>query len=261
MNSRSVFCSLMLAIFLATAIDARPIRAPEDEISASEAQEAREIAQRVLAEIQRTRDLRPLYRAAFKDDKDSQQPLVHGIAALYVTTKVREEAGFDDLEHFLFSTSNIDYLGQLYAFSHYLAANIDMDNMRIDQAFPPHVRSMILENATLSNWWNAKGKEDRKKISSVSELDSVSNTLDRASMMMREYFSKNPPEQTELYQQNLALVKDRLMKPCAITEFIDNPNPEGSRYIRISVPVLVLFLGTKDGHQKLSMMAASVEPF
>jgi hypothetical protein len=251
----------MLAIFLATAIEARLIRAPEGEISASEAQEAREIAQRLLAEIQRTRDLRPLYRAAFKDDKDSQQPLVHDIAALQVSTKARQEASFDDLERFFLSIANFDYVAQLYAFSHYPAGQIDLNNMQIDQAFPPHLHAMVLENATLSNWFNAKKREDRKKIAGVKDLEGVSDTQHRASAMMREYFSKNPPEQTELYQQNLALVKDRLMKPCAITQYIDNPNPEGTRYIKISVPVLVLFLGSKDGHLKLSMIAASVEPF
>jgi hypothetical protein len=125
----------MLLIFLATVIDARPIRASEDDISPSEAQEAREIAQRVFAEIQQARDLRPLYRAAFKDDKDCQQMLVHGIAALYVSAKVHEEAGFDDLERFFYSTTNIDYLGQLYAFSRQSAGNFDPAKMQIDQDF------------------------------------------------------------------------------------------------------------------------------
>jgi hypothetical protein len=214
-----------------------------------------------LAELQNTRDLRPLYRAAFRDDKDCQQMLVRDIAALQASTKARQEASFDDLERFFLSIANFDYVAQLYAFSHYPISEIDLDNMQIEQGLPPHLRAMVLENATLNNWFNAKKREDRKKIASAEDLQGVSDTQDRASAMMREYFSKNPPEQTELYQQNLALVKDGLMKPCAVTNFIDNPNPEGTRYIKISVPVLTLLLGSKGGHLKLSMMAASVEPF
>jgi hypothetical protein len=145
-----MLCSLVVVILLAMVIGARPIRASEGEISASEAQEARAIAQRVLAELQNTRDLRPLYRAAFKDDKESQQTLVHDIASLQVSTETCQEASFEDLERFFLSIATFDYLGQLYAFSHYPAGSIDMDNIQIDQVLPPHIRGIVLENATLS---------------------------------------------------------------------------------------------------------------
>jgi hypothetical protein len=41
MDKRSLFCLLMLLVFLTTVIDARPIQTSQSEVSASEAQEAR----------------------------------------------------------------------------------------------------------------------------------------------------------------------------------------------------------------------------
>jgi hypothetical protein len=79
--------------------------------------------------------------------------------------------------------------------------------------------------------------------------------------MMRDYFSKNPPEQTQLYRQNVGLIQDQLLKPSAITQYVDSSNQDGTRYIKISVPLLVLVLASKEGHLRLSMMAPSIQPF
>jgi hypothetical protein len=258
--------SMMAASVVPIDTDARPIKASENDISAPESQEAREIAQNVLAEVQRTRDLRPFYRAALTESGSLEQALVDRPAALFVSPKTRQEAGFEDLQQFYASWVNLTHLSLLYAFSHYPADNIDDgQNLRIDQQFPADVRDMILKDEILATWWY-QGQKDWgtraesyiKKLSSINDVRSVSATLDRANVAMREYFAKNPPEQMDLYRQNVALPRYHVMEPTVVPltalRNFGIEDPKGAKYIQINLPVLVLVLVERDAHLRLALV-------
>jgi hypothetical protein len=257
--------SMMAASMVPIVNDARPIQTSENDISPSESHEAREIAQNVLGEVQRTRDLRPFYGATLTEPGSLEQALVDRLPALWVSPKTREEAGHDDLQQFYASWVNLTYLSLLYAISHYPADNIDGENLRIDHQLPADVRAMILKDEILATWWY-QGQKDWglraesyiKKLSSINDVRSVSATLDRANVAMRDYFAKNPPEQMELYRQNVALPRFHVMEPTVVpATALRNfgiEDPKGAKYIQINLPVLVLVLVKKDAHLRLALV-------
>jgi hypothetical protein len=244
-----VVMALMPLIFAATATP-HLVQTSDDSVTTSEAREAREVATKFLAEIQRTRDLEPFDRDVLKDQNDMRQLLINSIAAQHVRQGVLNQGSPEDLQRFFSVMISFSYLSMLYFFSHFPASLAKLDRSTIDQQLPPDVRVTVLNDPILRGWW-IPSEQGAVNVSNIEQLKRVSDSLDKVNAMMREYFRKNPPEATSSYSQNLDAIQGWLMQPSVLIETFGERR---IRYIQIEVPGLMLLLEKHEGRLKIAFV-------
>lgn len=228
------------------------------ELSASEEQEAREFARRFATRVEKTRDLGPyfnnppasnfFYRAiADPDDSD-------GLVDKDVVSKVSS----NQLRRFYIALWNVAYLSQAYVYGRFLLQKTSVRDLAPRQQYPAHVVRFIERNPTVRRWWkNIDSSDSENRVTTVAQFYSLLNTYHEAAILMRAYFRRHPPESTAIYKQNLIYLGPFLNEIAVDT--CNNEKdcaglPLRTQTIRVNLPVLQLFLVRLDGRLQVLLV-------
>ena len=117
------------------------------------------------------------------------------------------DARREELQNYLIAQLNLYHLKTLYQMStRDLENKWDRSNYTPEEEFPPGVYKLLMNNPTIAA--GAVNKNNGRVtisniVQNVQELRSVLRTAEEAMSAMREYFRTHPPEETELYKQNM----------------------------------------------------------
>ena len=263
---RRALCFLTLALLANNVhnvpVDSQSIPEPPTE---REVREAHEVAAAFMRRIQQTRDiaaLKDLYVDDFLRRKLATGASLHDFgSSLFYRTELRTEADPREWERFYAAHVNLRYFMVLY----YLANGHEIftHEPKMSELYPPEAIALLKANPFL-----AEESPDRKyKLETVEDLRSVLATLQKATVVMRERFAKHPPEQTELYQENMRAWATKesernISRPAVYVQTGDWYGfPKGTRFFRLrTVPQLfdLTLVRTDEG---MKLVWASVYPF
>ena len=230
----------------------------ENKLSVTEEQEVREFARRVAANIEKTRDLsryfnKPpasnFFNKAIADTNDS-----NGIVDKNVARKV----GSHELRRFYLVLWNLAYLSESYVFSKFLVEKTAVRDLLPQQQYPDHVVRFLERNPTIKKWWESDDSSDsEKQIKTVVQFYSMLNTYQNATVLMRAYFKRHPPERTAIYKQNLAYLRP-FLNEISVDTCESQQNcaglPLGTRTITTNLPVLQLSLVRLNGRLQVLLI-------
>ena len=232
---RSALCLLTL-VLLANHAHTMPGAASQlimEQPTEQEAREAREVAAAFMSRIQQTRDiavLKDLYVADFVRRRleteefslgDFGSPLSH-------RTNLKTEPGLHEWESFYAAQVNLNYFMALYFIStnHKLLTH----EPALSELCPPEVLALLKANP----FWAENSPDKKYRVETLEELRAVIATLERAGALMRERFSEHPPEQTELYRENIrAWVREEPEEAVYIQTGGGYGLPAGTRFFRL----------------------------
>lgn len=259
------FLTLVLLANHAHTVPANSQTLPERPTQ-QEVREAHEVAAAFIKRIQQTRDIAAL-KDLYVDDFLKRKLGTGGISlhdfgsSLFYRTELVTEAAPREWERFYAAQVNLRYFMVLY----YLANGREIFTHEpvMSEVYPPEVIALLNANPFL-----AEGSPDVKyKIETLEELRSVIATLERAAALMRERFAKQPPEQTELYQEHIRewAAKEAARNDSSPDVYVETGGwygfPKGTRFFRLrTVPQLfdLMLVRTDEG---MKIVWASVYPF
>jgi hypothetical protein len=252
-NRISIILVIVLAAFLFVLFTSTNISAQENnqKLSVKEEQEVREFARRVAANIEKTRDLtryfnkspaRSFFNKAIADPNDSDD---------FVDKNVARKVGSHELRRFYIVLWNLAYLSESYVFSRFLVEKTAVRDLLPQQQYPHHVVRFLERNPTVKEWWKTVDSSDsEKQITTVVQFYSILNTFQNATVLMRAYFKRRPPERMAIYKQNLTHLR-AFLNEISVDTCESEQNcaglPLGTRTIRTNLPVLQLSLVKLNG--------------
>jgi len=228
------------------------------ELSVMEEQEVREFARRVAANLEKTRDLsrylnkppaKDFFNKAIADPDDSDE---------MVDKNVARKVGSHELQRFYIVLWNIAYLSDSYVFSRFLVEKTAVRDRLPQQRYPDHVVRFLGRNPTVKTWWKTDESSDsEKQIRTVVQFYSVLNTYQEATVLMRAYFKRRPPERTAIYKQNVTYLRP-FLNEISVDTCKSEQNcaglPLGTRTIRTNLPVLQLSLVRLNGRLQVLLI-------
>jgi len=228
------------------------------ELSVMEEQEVREFARRVAANLEKTRDLsrylnkppaKDFFNKAIADPDDSDE---------MVDKNVARKVGSHELQRFYIVLWNIAYLSDSYVFSRFLVEKTAVRDLLPQQRYPDHVVRFLGRNPTVKTWWKTDESSDsEKQIRTVVQFYSVLNTYQEATVLMRAYFKRRPPERTAIYKQNVTYLRP-FLNEISVDTCKSEQNcaglPLGTRTIRTNLPVLQLSLVRLNGRLQVLLI-------
>lgn len=239
------FIALIL-IFLNCATALAQTR-PEEELK-----QAQEVADRFVKRFRETRDLTPMVGEMFASDfrrlieeDDSWSGVVGRGRSL-----VENLRGDERVRCYVVSFS-LEYLVRLY-----IAGKIHAESREpLRNIWTPEMEKLFTEMEKLD-----------RTIKSEKQARNYLSYLERALVVMQKELLKNPPEETELFRQNLAAFEKHLQgheneQPAAwASAGMEHGRPPGTRFAKFIIPFHVGLLMVKENGQYKIWLALSTLP-
>lgn len=246
----------VLAAFLSVLFTSTNILAQENsqKLSAQEEREVREFTRRVAANIEKTRDLtrylnKPPARSFFNKGINPNDSVD------LIDKDVARKVGNHEFRRFYIVLWNLAYLSESYVFSRFLVEKTAMRDLLPQQQYPDHVVKFLERNPAIKEWWKASDSENQ--ITTVVQFHSILNTFQHATVLMRAYFKRHPPERTAIYKQNLthlrAFLNEISVDTCEREQDCAGL-PLGTRTITTNLPVLQLYLVKLNGRLQVLLI-------
>lgn len=251
-----VLAALLFILF--TSVPGLSVQENNPKLSVKEEQEVRDFARRVAANIEKTRDLtgylnKPpasnFFYKAIADPNDSV-----GIVDKNVARKV----GSHELRRFYIVLWNLAYLSESYVFSRFLLEKTAVRDLLPQQQYPVHVVRFLEQNPIVKRWWKTVDSSDsEKQITTVVQFYSILNAFHGATVLMRAYFRRHPPERMAIYKQNLTYLGP-FLNDIGVGTCDSKQNcaglPVGTQTIKVNLPVLQLSLVRLNGRLQVLLI-------
>jgi hypothetical protein len=235
----------------------------DEEITAAEANEAKEFALVFSNRLDKAKDFAPLIDEFYFDDfvdryfkfinstlAKTSPDSVYFAPGLEYNSKLHTEVSREDWRRFYVAANNFIYLGFVSGLSKLSLENFN--DVKPDDLYPPEALALMSKNPNLSNM--VMKKSGSPPISTVEEMRGATSVLEKAVSLIREKQSKDPPELTSRYKKNAAaILKADLMKPSVqISDGEMFGLVKGTRIIAVNTPAAFkLMLARVDGKLKV----------
>ncbi len=228
------------------------------KLSVREEQEVREFARRVAANIEKTRDLTPYFNKRPAKDFFNKAIADPNESDGMVDKNVARKVGSHELRRFYIVLWNIAYLSDSYVFSRFLVEKTAVRDLLPPQQYPDHIVKFLERNPTVKKWWKTvESSDSEKQITTVVQFYSVLNTYQEATVLMRAYFKRHPPEHMAIYKQNLTYLRP-FLNEISVDTCESEQNcaglPLGTRTITTNLPVLQLSLVKLNGRLQVLLI-------
>lgn len=187
-------------------------RATEDE--ARQVQEVSDAFERRMTETRDVGSLKDLFLADFMRLRITET-YANGSVSLFesiplslrgdVATQVTQR----DWERFYAARLNLRYYLILLLVSRVEPNDLkEPDDALMRKLYPIEVLTLLQRDPFIKGDYGLEHDHTKHQVETLDDFLSLVTTLDQASLMLRQYFLKHPPEQTRIYQQNFRLVSN-----------------------------------------------------
>lgn len=185
-------------------------RATEEE--ARQVQEAADAFERRMKETRDVALLKDLFLEDFlrrkrqaKQAADPQQPvpLIESIP-LSLKSDVASQVSERDWEKFYTARLNLRYYFILLFVSRAKPSDLkEPDDAVIRKLYPNEVLSLLQGNPFIKGEYGLQHDHTKHLVETLHDFKAIVTTMDRAALMLRQRFLKDPPEETRIYKENL----------------------------------------------------------
>lgn len=188
------------------------------EVDARSRREVQELAKQFARRLEETREFKPdgdkLFIERFLDchlsaELKGQENGIFRQIGGPLKSEVASQAGKDELRRYLLAQLNFFHLLTLHRMStRDLNSGLAGSFSNRENDYPPNVLTLLMKNPVLAPALSGTNEGQRidNVVKSIQDLRSVLPALEEAILVMREHFSKQRPEKTELYKKNLELI-------------------------------------------------------
>jgi len=231
------------------------------QITETEAQEARELALQFTTRFIETTDLTPLvkelyvndfierYRKSKSENPDfNNAPHLYFVPGLEYNSRLLTEATTEDWQRFYIAANNFILFGFISGIKNLLNKNKEV---KVTDLYPADVIKLLDTNPILANMIEKKGGS--QTVNSVEELRNATLLLEQAEAMMREKLKGKSAAGIDSKGLIAAMKDDEFFKPnLEIMDAEFYGFPKGTRFIFINTALLFqLILVRMDGKLKI----------
>ena len=229
---RTALCSFIL-VLLAHAVSAPASQAIVEGPTQQEAREARKVAAEFMSRMQATRDIasvKDMYVTDFVMRRLAIEPVAEtDFGSTIYYRNLGGEADAREWERLYAARVNLKYFMVLYFIAH--SPTFLTHEPALRELCPPAVIAELKANPFLAE---GSSPDKKYKIETLEEVQGVIATLERAAAMMREILAKHPPEETDIYRENIRAWADKRPVEAVYVQPADWPGfPVGTRFFRL----------------------------
>ena len=278
---------ICLALWLITLGGSTCVTASQDPLvveraTEEEARQVQEVADAFERRMRETRDvalLKDLFLDGFLRLKrqntqaaDPNQPvsLIESIP-LSLKSDVASQVSERDWERFYAARLNLRYYFILLFVSRAKPSDLkEPDDAVIRKIYPNEVISLLQANPFIKGEYGLQHDHNKHLVETLDDFLAIVNTLDRATLMLRQRFLKDPPEETRIYKEHLrrAAAENRTVRKEGLiwphvygTDQTWFGFPKGTRYFhRITADSMFELSFVKTDHG-IKIVSARVYPF
>jgi len=222
-------------------------------------QEPAEIAAAFEKEYQGTNDVGPLVDKYFLGDFIGRfENERGGFPLAFLKSGIAPTINKTDRLRFYVLALNLYYLSSRYQSARRGSKRINSENQTDPRDFfPPETYKILSKDARLARFINPSSDED-VEISSNQELLSILPTLEKAVLSFQKHLAMHPPEQSRVYQENVARLRtnDSFFKEWVT--ICDKPCygfPVNTQLVQLNIPFLQLAFIQENGKLELLSVA------
>ena len=176
-----------------------------------EARQVQELSDTFRRQMKETRDVASL-KHLFLDDfvrrqiqaEKDQSLLLIPSTPISIETELTTQIRQRDWERFYAAHLNFRYYFVLLIASRLKPTDFKKDDQEFRRKlFPAEVLKLLQANPFLAGEYDIEAAQKKYKIEALEEFESLTSTLEQATLILRRRFIKNPPEHTRIYRENL----------------------------------------------------------
>ena len=173
-----------------------------------EAHQVQEVSDTFEKRMRETRDVNSL-KDLFLNDfmrlqlEHKSRPLVLiPSVPISIETDLITQITQEEWERFYAAQLNLRYYFVLLIASRAKPSDLKSPDFK-GKIFPREVFTVLEANPFLSGQYSLQGNQKKYNIETVEEMRSLITTLEQATLLLRQRFLKDPPEQTSIYRENV----------------------------------------------------------